>query len=95
MAGAKLICERSEPIPPTKIFKYPYHFSVVTKMVDEHNIKNSFRAVKGEILEIQGELLNIKEQQVKMIMKLEEIASKLKTRSIKKKTSKKRVSRKK
>ncbi len=44
-------------------------------MMNENNIKNSFRAVKGEILEIQGELLNIKEQQVKMIMKLEEIAS--------------------
>lgn len=47
-------------------------------MTDEHTIKNSFRAVKGDILSIQGELLGIKEQQAKILRGLEEINSKLK-----------------
>ncbi|MFH1451819.1 MAG: hypothetical protein ABIF88_01450 [archaeon] len=46
-------------------------------MVNEHNIINSFRLVKSDIISVQGELLNIKEQQARMMIKLEEISSKL------------------
>lgn len=47
-------------------------------MVTEHNIKNSFRTVKGDIMQIQGELFGIKEQQARVLMMLDEINSKLK-----------------
>ncbi len=45
--------------------------------IDEPSIKNSFRAVKGDILEIQGDLMNIKEQQAKMLVNLEKILAKI------------------
>ena len=60
-------------------------------MINEHNLKNSFRAVKGNILEIQGELLNIKIQQAKILAELEKLTSKpkvAKRKSTKKKTKK-------
>ncbi len=47
-------------------------------MEDEHQIKNSFRAVKADILKIEGELLGIKSQQIYILEQLEKINSKLK-----------------
>lgn len=67
---------------------------------DNSTIKNSFRAVKADILQIQGELMNIKAQQIQILEQIEKFASKLsatprKTAIAKKKTSKKKVVKKK
>ena len=48
-------------------------------MEDEHQIKNSFRAVKADILKIEGELMNIKSQQVHILEQLEKLTSKMKS----------------
>ncbi|MFH1152167.1 MAG: hypothetical protein V1788_03535, partial [Nanoarchaeota archaeon] len=37
-------------------------------MIDEHTLKNSFRAIKADILEIQGELMNIKQEQARILV---------------------------
>lgn len=66
---------------------------------DDSTIKNSFRAVKADILQIQGELMNIKAQQIQILEQIEKFASKLsatpkKTIIAKKKVVKKKVSKK-
>lgn len=59
-------------------------------------IRNSFRAVKADILKIEGELMNIKAQQVRILEQLEKFASKKATKkTAKKKTAKKKISKKK
>jgi len=58
-------------------------------MTDDHQIKNSFRAVKGDILKIQGELMEIKEQQAHILEQFEKLTSNLKTPSRKKVSMKK------
>jgi hypothetical protein len=40
-------------------------------MIDEHTLKNSFRAIKADILTIQGELLGIKQEQARILVDLE------------------------
>ncbi|MFH1608019.1 MAG: hypothetical protein ABIA78_02700 [archaeon] len=54
-------------------------------MTDEHQIKNSFRAVKADILKIEGELMNIKSQLAQILQEIEHLKS----------SSRKKVSRKK
>jgi len=63
-------------------------------MINEHNIKNSFRVVKADILTIQGEFLEIKQQQAKILLQLEKLTSKPKKKKIKKKAKKKIVKKK-
>lgn len=54
-------------------------------------IKNSFRAVKADILRMQGELMSIQERQIHIIEQLEKLASKPTAKKVaKKKTSKKK-----
>jgi hypothetical protein len=47
-------------------------------MIDEHSVKNSFRAVKGDIISLQGEIFGIKEQLARILVILDEIALKMK-----------------
>lgn len=54
-------------------------------------IKNSFRAVKADILRMQGELMSIQERQIHIIEQLEKLAAKP---TAKKKTAKKKISKK-
>jgi hypothetical protein len=44
-------------------------------MVNEHALKNSFRAIKSDILGLQGELLNIRNEQAKILIELEKLTS--------------------
>ncbi|MFH1608169.1 MAG: hypothetical protein ABIA78_03475 [archaeon] len=46
--------------------------------MNESSIKNSFRAVKGDIIELQGELLNLKEQHARILIELEKLSDPLK-----------------
>ncbi|MBU2104493.1 MAG: hypothetical protein KKF67_01815 [Nanoarchaeota archaeon] len=66
-------------------------------MIDEHSIKNSFRAVKGDIISLQGEIFGIKEQLIKILIALDEISLKIKkpVNQVKKKPVKKTTSKKK
>ena len=64
-------------------------------MADEHTIKNSFRAVKGDILKIEGDLLNMEKTQAKILLQLEKLTTKAKKKVIKKKSVKKKVKKKK
>ena len=43
-------------------------------MINEHGIKNSFRLIKADIIDMQGELLNIKTQQARIMAMLDEIS---------------------
>ena len=58
-------------------------------MTDEYAIKNSFRAVKGDIIKIEGELMNLKLQQAKILEQLEKIDALMKKPS-RKRPAKKR-----
>jgi len=44
-------------------------------MINEHAIKNSFRAIKADILGVQGDLMNMKMEQAKILMELEKLVS--------------------
>jgi len=46
-------------------------------MINEHGIKNSFRLIKADIIDMQGELLNIKTQQARIMAMLDEISEKI------------------
>jgi len=59
-------------------------------MINERNIANSFRAVKGDIIKLQAELLNLRKQQAEILLNLEEVISQLKVQPAKKKSSKKK-----
>lgn len=59
-------------------------------MVNELNIKNSFRSVKADILRLHGELLNIRQEQVKILVELEKMTSKTKGVAKKKPAKKKK-----
>ena len=60
-------------------------------MINERNIANSFRAVKGDIIKLQAELLNLRKQQAEILLNLEEVISQLKVQPAKKKSSKKKI----
>lgn len=57
-------------------------------MVNEESIKDSFRAVKADILKIEGEILEINEQQAVIFNELAKLTAKKKF--AKKKTAKKK-----
>ena len=60
-------------------------------MTNQHTIKNSFRAVKADMMRIQGELIGIQERQVHILEQLEKLAAKATAKkTAKKKTSKKK-----
>lgn len=63
-------------------------------MVNEHNLKNSFRAIKSDIMKIEGDIMNIRTQQAEILVELEKLTSLMK-KPAKKKPVKKKVSRKK
>lgn len=64
-------------------------------MIDEHSLKNSFRAVKADILSMQGELMNLKEQQARIIRDLDDLAINMERMSMQRQTPVKKISKKK
>ncbi|MGD9275877.1 MAG: hypothetical protein PVJ67_01765 [Candidatus Pacearchaeota archaeon] len=58
-------------------------------MVNKHNLKNSFRAIKSDIMKIEGDIMNIRTQQAEILVELEKLTATTK-KPVKKKTSKKK-----
>jgi len=58
-------------------------------MVNEHALKNSFRAIRADMLKLEGDIMSIKEQQAGILVELEMLNSAL-SKSAKKTSSKKK-----
>ncbi|MBW6442316.1 hypothetical protein K0A97_00850 [Patescibacteria group bacterium] len=60
-------------------------------MVNERNVISSFNSVKSDITILQQEILNLKEQQTRLLLRLEELISKKEKPSGSKKKINKRI----